>query len=129
MIDLEIPIGKRSRLYRLFELLPATLSYGALILMVVLSIVSPVAAAIYLLIIIMTMVVKAVGIAFHTVAGHKRMEAAKRVNWRSRLDDLETPAETYADRRSEVSEEFGFTQHLENLRFMAADPELFPKPS
>ena len=36
MINLEIPVGKRSRKYRFFEILPAMLSYGAIILLVVL---------------------------------------------------------------------------------------------
>lgn len=129
MIDLEIPAGKRSRMYRLFEMLPAVLSYGALTLMVVLSIVNPVLAAVYLLIIIMSMVVKAIGIAIHTVQGQRRLDAAQKVNWKARLDDLENPSRRYAEKRSDISDEFGFSQHLENLRFMAADPELFPKPS
>lgn len=129
MIDLEIPTGKRSRLYRFFEMVPAALSYGALITMIVLSIVNPVWAAVYLLIIIMTMVVKALGIAVHTIQGQRRLGAAQKVDWHARLKDLENPAKRYAQLRSaELKEEFGFSQHLENLRFMAADPDLFPEP-
>ena len=129
MIDLEIPLGKRSRTYRFFEMLPAVLSYGGLILMVVLSLVNPVWAAIYLLIIIITMVVKALGIAVHTVQGQRRLDLAQKVDWRSRLADLENPAKNYATQRSMVSGEFGFSKHLDNLRLMAADPDIFPRPS
>ena len=103
MIDLEIPLGKRSRTYRFFEMLPAVLSYGGLILMVVLSLVNPVWAAIYLLIIIITMVVKALGIAVHTIQGQRRLDLAQKVDWRSRLADLENPAKNYATQRSMVS--------------------------
>ena len=46
--DLEIPLGKRSKLYRFFEMLPALISYGMLILLVVLLVFSPFLAAIYL---------------------------------------------------------------------------------
>lgn len=129
MIDLEIPLGKRSRTYRFFEMLPAVLSYGGLILMVVLSLVNPVWAAIYLLIIIITMVVKALGIAVHTIQGQRRLDLAQKVDWRSRLADLENPAKNYATQRSMVSGEFGFSKHLDNLRLMAADPDIFPRPS
>jgi hypothetical protein len=58
-VDNEIPIGKRTRLYRFFERLPAMASYGAIIVLIVLSIVNPVLAAVYLLAIILTMFVKA----------------------------------------------------------------------
>ena len=129
MIDLEIPLGKRSRTYRFFEMLPAILSYGGLILMVVLSLVNPVWAAVYLLIIIITMVVKALGIAVHTIQGQRRLDLAQKVDWRSRLADLENPAKNYATQRSMVSGEFGFSKHLDNLRLMAADPDIFQRPS
>jgi hypothetical protein len=69
MIDIEIPTGKRTLKYRLFEMLPAVLSYGALILLVVLSLVSPTMAAVYLLLVIVTLLVKATGIAFRTIQG------------------------------------------------------------
>ena len=47
MINLELPLGKRTRLYRFFEILPALLSYGMLILLIVLSIINPLWAAVY----------------------------------------------------------------------------------
>jgi len=40
--DLELPMGKRTAKYRFFEILPGVLSYGMIILLFVLSIVSPV---------------------------------------------------------------------------------------
>ena len=51
MINLEIPLGKRTPMYRFFEMLPALLSYGAFILLFVLAFFSPLLAAIYLLLI------------------------------------------------------------------------------
>ena len=129
MINLELPLGKRTRQYRFFEMLPAILSYGMILLLIVLSIVSPLAAAIYLLFVIITLLVKAVGIAAHTIAGRKRLDGAQNINWHNRLNQLEDPVTSYAHEREARSSGFGFEAHKENLRLMAAAPERFPKPS
>ena len=129
MIDLEIPLGRRTLKYRLFEMLPATLSYGALILLVVLSLLSPTLAAIYLLLVIVTLLVKAVGIAIHTIQGRNRLEIAEKVNWHARLADLENPQVSYNTMRRIRLREFGAFAHAENLRLIAADPNAFPRPS
>lgn len=129
MIDLEIPIGKRSLKYRLFEMLPGVISYGMLILMVVLSLINPTLAAIYLFFIITSLLVKAVGIAIHTIGGRNRLDRAQKVNWHNRLADLERPQESYERLLKKESNSFGAKQHLENLRLITADPSAFPKPS
>lgn len=129
MIDLELPLQKRTRLYRLFEMLPAVLSYGMILLLIILSIVSPLAAAVYLLLIIITVLVKAIGIGIHTVSGRNRLDKAQNVKWHDRLMQLEDPAKSYSHVVSEHSNSFGFEVHKENLRLMAADPDAFPKPS
>ena len=129
MINLEIPLKNRTRLYRFFEMLPAILSYGMLLLLIVLSLISPVAAAIYLLLIIITMLVKAIGIAVHTVEGRKRLDKAQKVDWHSRLLQLEDPIKSYETEKSIHSSGFGFEEHKENLRLISADPDTFPKPS
>lgn len=129
MIDLEIPLGARTKSYRFFEMLPAILSYGLLALLVVLSLISPLSAGIYLLLLIITVLVKAVGIAVHTIRGRNRMDAAQNINWRARLQQLEDPAASYEKERRIYSTGFGFGAHKENLRLMSADPERFPKPS
>jgi len=129
MIDLEIPLGKRTKLYRFFEMVPALLSYGALILLIVLSLVSPLLAAVYLMLIIVTLLVKAVGIAYHTISGRNALERSQKLNWRERLDDFENPAESYELRKNSHSKAFGMKVHIDNLRLAAADPAAFPKPS
>ena len=128
-IDLEIPLGKRRPLYRFFEMVPALISYAMLIALVVLSIISPLAAGIYLLAIIITMIVKAFGMAFHSIVGHRRMTRAMRIDWASRLAQLEDPSTSYAEVAEHQSKGFDWQVHKENLRFAAADPESFPKPS
>lgn len=129
MVNLEIPMGKRTAKYRFFEMLPAILSYGALILMIVLSIFSPLLAAIYLLLVIVTLLVKAVGIAIRTVGGRNQLEKAKLVNWSDRFNQLSDPVRNYSTRRGIISKEFGYAQHVENLKNMAVHPEDFPKPA
>lgn len=129
MIDLEIPLGKRSRMYRFFEMVPAIISYGAFVLLIVLSLVSPLLAAIYLMVIIIALLVRAVGVIYHTLTGHQRLVKAQRVHWADRLAELEDPATYYEKRKSVHAEGYGMFQHVENLRLMTADAAAFPKPS
>lgn len=129
MANLELPLGKRTKRYRFFEMLPAILSYGMIILLLVLSLLSPLVAAVYLLALIITVLVKAVGIAKHTITGRDRLNKAQRVDWHQRLLQLEDPAASYARERDVQSSGFGFEAHKENLRRMAAEPQAFPKPS
>lgn len=129
MVDLEIPLGKRSKAYRFFEMLPGLLSYGTLILLVVLSLISPLAAAIYLLVLIITLLVKAVGIAFHTITGHRRLVRAQTIDWHRRLEQLEDPVASYQEESHAHSPSFGFQVHKQNLQRLADRPEAFPKPS
>ena len=129
MIDLEIPLGKRTKAYRFFEMVPALLSWGALVLLIVLSLVSPLLAAVYLMLIIVTLLVKAVGIAYHTIGGRNNLEKTQKLNWRERLEDLENPVESYELRANSHSKAFAMPVHVDNLRLAAADPAAFPKPS
>ena len=132
MIDLEIPVGKRSRKYRFFEVLPAMLSYGAIILLVVLSFVNPLLAAAYLLLIIMTTLTKAVLIAYHTIKGRSNSERAQVIDWKKRLIELEDPVASYEHRAKTATKvsmrEFGAHAHLDNLRLLAAARARFRPP-
>ncbi len=128
MTQLDIPVGKRTRQYRFFETLPALLSYGAIFILILLSLIDPLWASAYLLLIIVTVLVKAVGIAFHTIKGRSYLDRAQLVHWRNRLDDLERPEESLKRVPRETSA-FGSLQHHENLRFVAAASDSYPKPS
>lgn len=128
MSDIEIPIGKRTKTYRFFEMLPALLSYGAIALLIIISVISPPVAAIYLLVIIITTVVKAVGIAYHTTSGRGRMEKSQKVDWHSRLVQLETPSR-YLNEKIGSADDFQINEHRANMEDMAAHPSRYPKPS
>ncbi|PID32598.1 hypothetical protein CR956_01620 [Candidatus Saccharibacteria bacterium] len=129
-MDLEIPIGKRTKLYRFLEMLPALVTYGAIVLMVVLSLINPVWASVYLLIVVLSMFVKLAGVSYHTVKGYKTMNNAMSIDWSRRLADLEQPKTAYTSLRDKLGSSPDFDTHLENLRFISAAEEgFFPKPS
>ncbi len=127
MIDLEIPLEKRTLGYRFLEMLPAILSYGAVILLIVLSIVSPLLAAVYLLLVATTVLVKAVVIAYHTIQGRRRLSEAEKIDWHGLVDDLEHPDEAYV--RWENTHDKRLSEHGENLRLITASVNPYPKPS
>ena len=130
MIDLELPLGKRTRMYRFFEIAPALVSYGMLLLLVVLAIVNPLWAAVYLLLLIITMFTKSSIIAYHTVRGHGRLVGAQRVDWNDRLLQLESPRDSYQAIENLKSSGFDYNTHKDNLRIISGAIEGdYPKPS
>ena len=141
--DLEIPLGKRTKKYRLLEILPGALSYTMIILLFVLSIISPALGSYYLLLIIAVTLVKAVGIVYRTIQGYNAAKRAEKVNWHERLVDLETPHERYEELLKYKCKEFAFNEHVENLKLLSVgkdlvlsesevavddEPIFFPKP-
>lgn len=129
MTDIEIPSGKRTRQYRFFEILPGAISYGMIILLIVLSIFSPIAAAAYLLVCIITLLIKAITIAAHVIGGRRTMVRAESIDWHSRLAQLERPQQSYKRLSSSNSQGFAHDVHIGNLRAISAAPSLYPKPS
>lgn len=129
MSDIEIPLGKRTRTYRFYEMLPAIVSYGAILMLFVLSVLNPILAAIYLLAIIITTLIKAIGIAYHTTVGRYRLDQAQRVHWHHRLAHLEDPVRYAAELEPSGSSGFRYDQHVQHLREIAKNPDAFPKPS
>ena len=126
--NLEIPQGKRTKLYRFLEILPGAISYGAIILLFVLSLIDPVLGAIYLFILIASTLVKAIGVAYRTVQGYEVIKRAERVDWRKRVEDLSHPHEAYERLRDDNNKSYHFDQHVENLKMMAAMGKEYPSP-
>jgi cellulose synthase/poly-beta-1,6-N-acetylglucosamine synthase-like glycosyltransferase len=128
MKDLEIPLGKRTPKYRFFEMLPAILSYGSIALLFVLSAVNTTLATVYLLLVIITLIVKSVGIAVHTIQGRNHLEAAQKVNWHLRLADLKNPRASL-DKYSQITtKEFQIDKHLANLKkLLGVDERIAPE--
>ena len=127
--NLEIPQGKRTKLYRFLEILPGAISYGAIILLFVLSLINPALGAIYLFVLIAATLVKAIGVAYRTVQGYEVIKRAERVDWRKRVMDLEDPHAAYERLHGDDNKSYHFEQHVENLKIIAAMPKEYPKPS
>ena len=128
-VDIEIPLGKRTFKYRFFEILPAFLSFGAIILMFILSAFSPFLASLYLLTIITTLLVKAIGIAYRMITGHLQIEKAQKVDWNKRLNELENAGKSLDILKNQRNNEYEFKNHLQNLNDIIKNPAIFPKPS
>ena len=109
-LDLEIPLGKRTRFYRFFEILPGSLSYLMILLPVLLSFINPLYGAVFIIVFIIIWFVKAMGVSYRTLQGYGTLRRAEQLDWRSRLDDLQDPtaalqAKSYAGTwRSEIHE-------------------------
>lgn len=90
-LDLELPVGKRTKFYRLFEMLPGIASYTVILLPFVLSVISPTFGAIFVIIYIVIWFVKSIGMSIRSVQGLSIVEKAQKIAWRRRLEDLEDP--------------------------------------
>ena len=122
--SLEIPLGKRTRKYRFFEILPGALSYTMFILLFVLSLLSPTIGSYYLLLIIAVTLVKAVGIVYRTVQGYNAAKRAEKVDWNKRLRELKNPHKNYERLMLAKSHEFEFDEHVENLKMLSVGKDL-----
>ncbi len=129
--DIEIPLGKRTKQYRFFEMLPGLMSYSMLLILVILSWLNATIAGIYLLLIIFVMIIKSASIALHTMQGYSRLNKAQKVNWPERLADLSNP-KTALDRLGECgNDEAGslyIKRHIQALKDIEDNPKAYPKP-
>lgn len=113
--DLEIPIGKRTKLYRFFEMLPGILSYSMILAPFVLSFINPVLAAMFIIVYIISYFVKSIAMAIRTVQGYNTLQRAQRMDWSGRLRDLAQPARALEERSFDDDR-----LHQLNLRQLAA---------
>lgn len=129
MTDIEIPLGKRTKFYRFFEMLPAFLSYGAIILLFVLAIFVPVAGAIFILFIVLMMFVKALGMAFRTLQGYLSFKKTSQLDWSRRLNNLSHPAESLEKVLKLDQKIYGIKHHITNLERIISNPGEYPVPN
>ena len=101
--NLEIPQGKRTPLYRFFEILPGAISYLAIILLFILSLIAPIFGTVYLFFIIAITLVKAIAVAYRTAQGYNVVREAERVDWHKRMEDLADPHAAYERLRGRKS--------------------------
>ena len=124
---IEIPRGKRSPRYRFFEILPFALSLSMIVLLPLLSWISPVLGSLYLLFVVIMNLVKAVGIAYRMIQGRKKVAEASRIDWHKRCLELDSADSEVVIPNAELRGEYDFAEHLRNLQMIARDSEKFPK--
>ncbi|RGE19577.1 glycosyltransferase family 2 protein [Leucobacter sp. wl10] len=124
----EIPLGRRSTLYRAFEVFPALISFAMLALLVILPLISPGLAAWYVLAVVGVMFLRALRSAVDIARGYRRLRSAEAVDWSMRLAELADPRAVLARGEVTASGFFDCDEHLRALRRIAADPEAYPDP-
>lgn len=125
--SLEIPVGKRTWRYRLFEMLPGTLSWFVLLLPIILTLLDPSSrlAAIFILFFMMGWFYRAAAMAFRTIQGYRRMKISESITWQDWLRDVDHA--TSAIEKFEKQSAALTTQqktHLDNLRHYVSDEAL-----
>jgi cellulose synthase/poly-beta-1,6-N-acetylglucosamine synthase-like glycosyltransferase len=127
MTDIEIPLGKRKPFYRFFEILPALLSYLIILLPIVMSIINPLIAAIFIIGYDVMWFLKSIAMAFRISQGFNMMQRAQRIDWLSRLNDLNDVEGALA--RHESAEITSVSQaHHRNLQRVASNKTQYYKP-
>ncbi len=84
--DLESP--KDRRLFRFLEIMPGVLSWGTLILMVIMSWKVPVLAAFFIIAFDIYWLLKTVFLAFHQRFSYRRMRQNLKIDWSAKLEEL-----------------------------------------
>lgn len=125
--SVELPQGKRTFKYRFFEILPFVLSVLMVVLLPVFSAISPVLGSVYLLLIVIMNLVKAVGISCRMIQGQKLVKQSVKVDWIQRIKELEDPENSLKALKKWNVKEYGFSDHLHNLDAIAKNPENYPK--
>lgn len=90
MTDIEIPHEEdRHFKYRLFEILPGSLSWLLLFMPLILSLISVTAAAFFILAYIIIYFTRSVAVDIRALVGYKEMKRYMKVDWRSMLPELD----------------------------------------
>ncbi len=119
MTDIEIPFQKdKPKAYRRLERLPATLSLSLLLLPIVLSQISPIATAAFILGYILMWFVRAIGLNFRVLQGWRTMQNHQKLPWRKLVNDIENRKQTI----------FSPKWHAKNMQLLARYPDNI-KPS
>lgn len=92
MKSIEIPLVKeRDWVYRTFEILPGFLSWGLLATPVILSLISPIIAAIFILAYLLIWFIKAVVLNVRMVQGYKELNRHMSYEWQKLLNEADDP--------------------------------------
>ncbi|MCL2038773.1 glycosyltransferase family 2 protein [Candidatus Saccharibacteria bacterium] len=124
----EIPLGKRRPLYRAFEIFPAALSYGAIIVLILLAIFIPAWAAYYMLLITSIVFIRVVRMGSNLILAYHNLQKNRHIDWHQWLAELDNADAVYQKRRQSGGRKSSLVrQHEANLRLIAAEPAHYPK--
>ena len=116
MTDIEIPfVADRGWRYRLFEILPGSLSWSILALPFVLSQVSPKLCAVFILAYLLLWFVKAIGLDIRSLQGYKMMKLHMHLPWRQMMEEIDQGKTVQPDRHIP-------TWHYEHVRRLQETP-------
>lgn len=126
--DLEIPLGKRTRWYRFFEILPAVLSFSLLALPIALALINPIYAAIFIVLYIISYIVRALAMAARVLQSYNTMQEAQKIDWQARLEDLKDVNRSLASYHNGMKVGWHVKEHRRNLARIAASELERPQP-
>lgn len=90
MKNIEIPLrSERDKIYRLWEIVPGTISWTLISLPIVLSIISPVLFAVFIIGFLLIWFSKAVAMNVRSFQGLRLMKKQEKLNWEKLNNDLE----------------------------------------
>lgn len=112
MKSFEIPlVSERGKLYRLFEALPAILSWAVLFTPIILSIINPLYAAFFILAYLLMWFIKALVLNVRMFQGYNRLKAHLAYDWTSFLDQIDGPDSAFSQYEEGISPKW----HRKNL--------------
>lgn len=126
-MDIEIPLGRRDRLYRACELVPGIVSGLALTLLFILPFFSPLLAVGFVLGIAGLVFVRSVRGAVDLTRGYLRYRAAIRVDYAARLVDLSLARRGLSVPAS-PHQSYRVSRHRAMVEEVQADPSSIPDP-
>ncbi|WP_158027519.1 glycosyltransferase [Pseudoclavibacter endophyticus] len=91
-----------------------------------LSVVAPVWAGVFVLVVVGYMFVKGVRLGVHAIRGSANMRATMRVPWHQRLAELERAQRGGGLATGESVEAHRIGEHLDNLRLISGAPDAYP---
>lgn len=121
MKNIEIPIKNKTKTYRFFEILPGTLSWFILFLPIILSIINPSLAAYFIIMYIVTWLLRAVVMSFRIFQAYHRMKWRQSLNWREMLNDVENFDESISRLYSKERDRFERWHYSNLLRYKASE--------
>lgn len=90
MTDIEIPLqNEKTRVYRLFEILPGLISWTVLFLPLLLALINPTYAAYFVVAFMVLWLVKAISMSVRVTQGYNRLSRATQIDWVKKMNELE----------------------------------------